>query len=60
MSNVWFITLDNFGKSEDIITIENTRTCIQKKDSYYHVIIDGGISIHFDKPIKRIENEKDI
>lgn len=60
MSNVWFVTLDHFGKDEDIVTIENTKTCIQKENSHYHVIVDGGISICFDKPIKCIESEEDI
>lgn len=59
MSKTWFITLDHFGSDEDVVTIENTITCKQRKGSYYHVELDNGICMVFDKPILKIENEDD-
>lgn len=31
MSNTWFVTLDHYGKEEDIVTIMNSNICSQQK-----------------------------
>lgn len=60
MSNTWFVTLDHYGRGEDIVTIMNSNICCKKENNYYNVTLQNGIVVSFDKPILKIENEDDL
>lgn len=60
MSKTWFVTVSNFGNDEDVITIENTIMCEREEGSHYHLNLDNGIQIIFDKPIVKVENEEEL
>lgn len=63
MSKTWYVELDPYLSKDGeapIVTIYNTNQCIQKEGSFYHAIVDGGIEISFEVPIKKITNDDDM